>query len=82
MALAPFADNADNAGSASALLGFIQMGIGGLLSSAVGLIKIKGSFPASLLILITSVIAAVILLATAGRVRNTVEAEADANVFH
>lgn len=79
VALAPFADNA---GSASALLGFIQMGIGGLLSSAVGLIKIKGSFPASLLILITSVIAAVILLATAGRVRNTVEAEADANVFH
>ncbi|SFQ07743.1 multidrug effflux MFS transporter [Parafilimonas terrae] len=79
VALAPFARNA---GSASALLGFIQMGIGGLLSSAVGFIKIKGSFPASLLILITSVIAAVILLATEGRVHNTVEAEVDINVLH
>lgn len=79
VALAPFADNA---GSASALLGFLQMGIGGLLSFAVGLIKVKGSFPVSLFILITSVIAVAILLSTAGRVRNTVEADVKTNAFH
>ncbi len=51
IALAPFEKNI---GSASALLGFIQLGIGGLISSAVGFVKIKGSFPTSLIILITS----------------------------
>jgi DHA1 family bicyclomycin/chloramphenicol resistance-like MFS transporter len=53
VALAPFEKNI---GSASALLGFIQLGIGGLISSAVGFVEMKGSFPTSLTILITSVI--------------------------
>jgi DHA1 family bicyclomycin/chloramphenicol resistance-like MFS transporter len=53
VALAPFEKNI---GSASALLGFIQLGIGGLISSGVGFVKTKGSFPTSLIILITSIL--------------------------
>ncbi len=53
VALAPFEKNV---GSASALLGFIQLGIGGLISSGVGFVKTKGSFPTSLIILITSIL--------------------------
>jgi DHA1 family bicyclomycin/chloramphenicol resistance-like MFS transporter len=45
VALAPFERNA---GSASALLGFIQLGVGGLISSGVGVFHAKGSFPTSL----------------------------------
>lgn len=60
VALAPFEKHA---GSASALLGFIQLGIGGLISSGVGFLKTKGSYPTSLIILITSMLGLLILLA-------------------
>ena len=60
VALLPFEKNA---GSASSLLGFIQLSVGGLLSSGVGLFHSNGSFGMSLLILITSIIALIILLA-------------------
>ncbi len=59
IALAPFENNA---GSASALLGFIQIGIGGIISSAIGFLPMKGSYPTSLIMAITSSIALVILL--------------------
>ncbi len=42
LAFAPFRSKA---GSASALLGFIQIGIGGAISSAVGLLHYPGSLP-------------------------------------
>jgi DHA1 family bicyclomycin/chloramphenicol resistance-like MFS transporter len=59
IALAPFEKNA---GSASALLGFIQLGIGGLISSGVGFLHSKGSYPTSLIMAITSAIGLIILL--------------------
>ncbi|HJU46234.1 MAG TPA: MFS transporter, partial [Chitinophagaceae bacterium] len=60
VALRPFSKNA---GSASALLGFIQIGIGGLISSGVGMLHFKGSLSTSLIIALSSSIALAILLA-------------------
>ena len=57
VALAPFTRKA---GSASALLGFIQIGIGGLISSAVGLIHAKGSLSIALSIAASCLIALLI----------------------
>ena len=60
LALAPFSKNA---GSASALLGFIQIGIGGLISSGVGMLHFKGSLSTAFIMTCTSAIALIILLA-------------------
>ena len=76
VALAPFERNA---GSASALLGFIQLGVGGLLSSGVGVIHTKGSFSTSLLIVITSFIALLILLAGRNKLSTPASAGIKAN---
>lgn len=65
VALRPFSKNA---GSASALLGFIQIGIGGLISSGVGMLHYKGSLSTALIIALSSSIALVILLAGKKRV--------------
>jgi DHA1 family bicyclomycin/chloramphenicol resistance-like MFS transporter len=61
-----------NAGSASALLGFFQLGVGGLLSSGVGFVHAKGSYATSLIILITSAVGLVILLAGRRRVNHAI----------
>lgn len=58
LALEPFSKNA---GSASALMGSIQMGIGAIVSMGVGLIKTKSMFPFSIIFLSTALIALVIL---------------------
>lgn len=58
IALAPFDKNA---GSAAALLGFLQIGIGGCISSAVGLIHSSGSLAMSLTMAATSIVAFAIL---------------------
>ncbi len=60
IALSPFIKNA---GTASALLGFIQIGIGGMISSGVGLLAFKGSLATALVILLSSLIGLIILLA-------------------
>lgn len=54
IAMAPFAKTA---GSASALLGFIQIGIGGIVSSAVGLLHQKGSLSLALSMAVSAAIA-------------------------
>ncbi|MFT3701962.1 MAG: multidrug effflux MFS transporter [Agriterribacter sp.] len=59
VAMAPFSKNA---GSASALLGFIQIGVGGIISSGVGMFGNKGSLSTSLIMLLSSGIALIILL--------------------
>ncbi|MBS1610759.1 MAG: multidrug effflux MFS transporter [Bacteroidetes bacterium] len=59
VAMAPFTKNA---GSASALLGFIQIGIGGILSSGVGMMRMKGSLPTALIMAVSSTIALLIFL--------------------
>lgn len=76
VALAPFSKNA---GSASSLLGFVQLGVGGLISFGVGLLHEKGSYPTSLLMMITAAIALIILIAGRKEVKNIVIAEAGTN---
>ncbi len=65
IALAPFSKNA---GSASALLGFIQIGIGGLISSGTGVLPFKGSLSTAVTMCVSTVIGMIILLA--GRTRS------------
>jgi DHA1 family bicyclomycin/chloramphenicol resistance-like MFS transporter len=65
MALAPFSKNV---GSASALLGFIQMGIGALASTGVGLLHASTSLPIYAVMAATAVIGLVILLANQKRI--------------
>ena len=74
IALMPFTKNA---GRASALLGFIQLGIGGLISSAVGLLHSKGSLPTSATMAAASVIGFVILLI--GKTKTKVVMNVDLN---
>jgi len=64
MALAPFTRNV---GSASALLGFIQMGIGALASTGVGLLHASTSLPIYAVMAATAVIGLGILLANQKR---------------
>lgn len=59
IAMAPFSSNA---GSASALLGFIQIGIGGLISAGAGLLPFKGSVPTALTMTLSSLTGLIILL--------------------
>ena len=66
MAMAPFSKTA---GSASALLGFIQIGIGGIISSAVGLLHIPGSLPLALSMAASSFIALIIFLSGRNRIK-------------
>ncbi|MBT1703685.1 multidrug effflux MFS transporter [Chryseosolibacter indicus] len=58
LAIAPFTRNI---GSASALLGFIQLGTAALTSSGVGIFESKETYPIICLMLITSAIAGLIL---------------------
>lgn len=64
-ALAPFTRNA---GSAAALLGFLQLGIGSLISTGIGLFNAPGSLPISILLAITTSLACAVLLAGHGAV--------------
>jgi MFS transporter, DHA1 family, multidrug resistance protein len=64
MALAPFTRNV---GSASALLGFIQMGIGALASTGVGLLHASTSLPIYAVMAATAIIGLGILLANQQR---------------
>ena len=59
MAMAPFTKSA---GSASALLGFIQIGIGGIISSAVGLLHTGGSLSTALCMAVSALIALFIFI--------------------
>jgi DHA1 family bicyclomycin/chloramphenicol resistance-like MFS transporter len=53
LALAPFAENA---GSASALLGAIQLGAGALVSTAIGMLNAKSSLPVISILFTTAAI--------------------------
>lgn len=79
VALAPFQKNA---GSASALLGFIQIGIGGLISSGVGFLHQKGSFSTSCIMAITSCIALLIFLSGKKISLKNMNAAIEINAFH
>jgi DHA1 family bicyclomycin/chloramphenicol resistance-like MFS transporter len=78
VALSPFEKNA---GSAAALLGFIQIGIGGLISSGIGFLHAKGSYPTSLIMVITSSIGLLILLLSKSK-RIKINVAAELNTVH
>ncbi len=65
IALAPFSKNI---GSASAVLGFLQMGIGALASTGVGLLNASNTLPIYIVMAATAVVGLVILLANQRRV--------------
>jgi MFS transporter, DHA1 family, multidrug resistance protein len=73
IALAPFSKNA---GSASALLGFLQMAIGAFASTGVGLLSSSSSLPIFAVMAATGVIGLLILLANTGRAAATQAADA------
>jgi DHA1 family bicyclomycin/chloramphenicol resistance-like MFS transporter len=66
IALAPFSKNV---GSASAVLGFLQMGIGALASTGVGLLHATSSLSVFMVMAATALIGLVILLVNHRRVR-------------
>jgi MFS transporter, DHA1 family, multidrug resistance protein len=72
LALAPFTKNI---GSASALLGFLQMGIGALASTGVGLLHASSSLPIYAVMAATALIGLAILLAN----RKYVSGQTDAD---
>jgi DHA1 family bicyclomycin/chloramphenicol resistance-like MFS transporter len=59
IALEPFSQNA---GSAAALLGFLQLGLGSAVSAGVGFLDMKGTLPTALVIAISTCVAIAILL--------------------
>ncbi|SEB19395.1 multidrug effflux MFS transporter [Pedobacter hartonius] len=80
LSLAPFSKNG---GSASALMGAIQMGIGTLASIGVGLFDTHSSLPMVAIMASTSLIALTILYFGRKRIKNKVEASKDGDVaFH
>ena len=58
-AMAPFSRNA---GSAAASLGFIQLGLGALISSGVSFVKTNGNLPIIGILAVTSILAGLVLL--------------------
>jgi DHA1 family bicyclomycin/chloramphenicol resistance-like MFS transporter len=60
IALMPFGRNA---GSAAAMLGFVQLGIGALISSGISLGKTNGNLPIIAILAVTSLLGGLILLA-------------------
>ncbi|MDI1344376.1 MAG: multidrug effflux MFS transporter [Pseudolabrys sp.] len=59
IAMAPFARNT---GSAAALLGFIQLGLGAAISSGVSFVKASGNLPIVGILSVTSMLAGLVLL--------------------
>jgi DHA1 family bicyclomycin/chloramphenicol resistance-like MFS transporter len=58
LALEPFSKNV---GSASSLLGFLQMGLGAFLASLVGVLDAKGALPTGIVMALSSVLALAVL---------------------
>lgn len=71
LAMAPFAQNA---GSAAALLGFLQMSFGAVVSVAVGSLKVQQLFPISLIFAVAAGMSLTILLVGSRRIRRRIEA--------
>jgi DHA1 family bicyclomycin/chloramphenicol resistance-like MFS transporter len=72
LALAPFSKNA---GSASALLGFLQLGVGSLISTGISVSTSKESFPIIAIMAVTAIIGMIILMLGKKYARTTLMAE-------
>jgi DHA1 family bicyclomycin/chloramphenicol resistance-like MFS transporter len=81
LALAPFTKNV---GSAAALMGFLQMGIGAIASTIVGLMSSNSMIPTISILAISSCLANIVLSWGRKRIRNKVEVNNDivAGVVH
>ena len=78
LALAPFSKNA---GSASALLGFLQMGIGALASASVGLFGSNNILPIAGSLLGSSLIGACILFFGRSKIKVDIEVQKDGSTL-
>jgi DHA1 family bicyclomycin/chloramphenicol resistance-like MFS transporter len=74
LSLAPFTKNV---GSASALMGALQMAIGALASYGITLIKNQGTLPMAAVMAVSSAVALVVLLIGKRFIKNKVEAVAE-----
>ena len=72
MAMVPFSKNA---GSAAAMLGFLQLGTGSVISSGIGVFMSKESFPLAAILAVTSVLGVMVLLAGRRKVAQAPVAE-------
>lgn len=80
LSLAPFSRNA---GSASALMGAVQMGLGALASFGVSMFDLKSAVPMVAIITGTTIVALLILLVGRGNIKVQVQADKDnAMVIH
>lgn len=70
LAMAPFGSKA---GSAAAMMGFLQMGAGSLASVCVGLLKTQQLFPVAVIFVGTSVLALIILILGSRNITRKVE---------
>lgn len=77
LALAPFSKNA---GSASAMLGFVQIGTGAIASTGIGLLNIPGSLPTVAILAITSGLALATLLFGSRRIPVLIAGDEDGAV--
>jgi len=78
LALAPFARNA---GSASAVLGALQLGMGSLTSGIIGLYKVPNAVPLASIMAVTSALAAIVLFIGSRNIRQQVEVNAAETVM-
>ena len=81
LALAPFSRNA---GSAAALIGFLQMSIGALASVIVGVLKAQQILPIAGIFLASSILALIVLLMGSRQIQHKVESNPEdaASVAH
>jgi DHA1 family bicyclomycin/chloramphenicol resistance-like MFS transporter len=77
IALMPFGRNA---GSAAAMLGFIQLGTGALISSGISLGKTSGNLPIIAILAVTSLLGGLILLAGRRKARAAIAKTASQNL--
>lgn len=76
LAMAPFGKTA---GSAAALIGFLQMGIGALASLGVGLLKVQQLLPLASIFVVTSILSLIILILGSKNIVEVVDAEISAD---
>jgi DHA1 family bicyclomycin/chloramphenicol resistance-like MFS transporter len=78
LALAPFTQNA---GSASAVMGALQLGLGALTSGIIGIFKTTDAIPLASIMAVSSILAALVLFIGRRNIRHQVEVSADAVVM-
>lgn len=76
LAMAPFGKKA---GSAAAMIGFLQMGIGALASLAVGILKAQQLFPLAGIFVVTSILSLIILVIGSRNIVKIVEMDSSAD---